>query len=253
MGFNKFVAFGENFELYEYEKDLPQRFNPNARTNLPRLSHKVLGVSRKDSLSEAKYAKRRDNIFRVKNAFRRLISANLGELERPLLVTFTYRENETSLNVGYSDFNAFVRDCRYHYGKGFKYICVPEFQSRGAVHFHALFWGLPVELLAQERQTRELARFWGKGFVFLKPTDGNERLSSYLAKYMAKAFTDFRLKNQKSYVCSRNMIRPVIGSGFESKSFVLDEWGVDNSPILEKTFMTQWLGKGRYRLYKLIK
>jgi hypothetical protein len=85
-------------------------------------------------------------------------------------------------------------------------------------------------------------------------TDGNERLSSYLAKYMAKSFIDHRLMNQKAYVCSRNLKRPQIHGGLSNfaMSVILDDYEVDpDAPETDKSYDTHWLGTARHRIYKL--
>lgn len=101
-----------------------------------------------------------------------------------------------------------------------------------------------------ERQTRTIARLWGHGFVYMKMTDGNQRLSSYLTKYMAKSFTDYRLMNQKAYVRSRNLIKPVIASVSNFGHAFLDEAGA-GTPEIDKSYDTHWLGRGRHRIYKV--
>ena len=251
MGYNKFIRSGENFELYEYENE------PVVREHAPRgvknnASDMDLGTDRANTLSERQLGKRQDNARHASMAFRRLVSSNLSRAQPPLLLTLTYAENITDLHVGYEDYRSFVQALRYKYGKTFKYICVPEFQKRGAVHFHALFWGLPAEVFSQERKTRTLALIWGKGFLFIKETDGDGKLSSYLAKYMSKAFTDRRLKNQKAYISSRNVTRPTIGKGFSPVYPVLENYvGDNNPPIHDKSYHTKYLGMCRYRLFKL--
>jgi len=249
MGYNKLVAYGETIELYEYEKNLNILGRKSNRgTNRDCVS--VLAPDGADSQLAKKAIKRQDNARRATVAFRRLVSANLGGIERPILVTLTYAENITSLRQGYEDFATFVQNARYKFGRAFRYIAVPEFQRRGAVHFHALFWGLPSETLEFERASRVVAGLWGKGYVYLKPTDGNDRLSGYLSKYMSKAFVEPQLANRKAYVCSKNIVRPIELKGFSPAWPVTDDWIGDLSPCKEKTFMTKWLGKGRYRLYK---
>jgi hypothetical protein len=154
--------------------------------------------------------------------------------------------------IGYQDYRSFVQSLRHAYGKAFKYICVPEFQERGAVHFHALFWALPEELYLQERQTRELAHRWRKGFVYMKMTDGDGRLSSYLTKYMSKAFIDPRLKNKKAYVTSRNIARPQVISDVSPLWPILEDYAVDEQkPVFDRAYYTLYLGECRYRLFKI--
>jgi len=256
MGYNKFIKSGNNVEIYEYEKDIlvfygvkNHKFNDDEKKE----------VDKEADLDEVAVGKRMDNVRKASMDFRRLVSSNLDDKVFPLLATATYKENMTDLKRAYYDHKLFVQTLKYTYGKDFKYICVSEFQKRGAVHFHSLFWGLPSEILLLERQrgyrqnfSPTLSKIWGHGFVFLKETDGNDKLSSYLAKYMAKAFTDPRLKNQKAYASSRNVKRPYIVSGITNISFLIDDYvGADAVPVKDKTYDTAYMGKGRYRLYKI--
>ena len=173
MGYTKFIRYGNNFELYEYERE-PVYIKRRRGLRGHAHGREGLGADGENRLSEQEQlGKRQSNAKRAAVAFRRLVASNLSGSVFPVLVTITYAENVTDIKIGYQDYRAFIQALRYKYGKTFKYICVPEFQKRGAVHFHALFWGLPTEVVLQERSTRTLARIWGKGYVFLKPTDGH--------------------------------------------------------------------------------
>ena len=253
MGYSKFIKFGNNVELYQYEKDLilirPTR-------------HKIADREKIDKdadLTEVEVGKRKDNAHRASTDFRRLVSSNLDDKILPLLLTITYKENFTDLKASYYNFKLFIQKLNYTYGKGLKYICVPEFQDRGAVHFHVLLWGLPSDILLPERLkghyenvSPTLGTMWGNGFVFLKETDGNDKLSSYLAKYMAKAFTDPRLKHQKAYASSRNVNRPYIVSGSFSMWPLLDDYlGLDPVAVKDKRYDTKYLGQVHYQLFKI--
>lgn len=249
MGHKKFISYGNTLELYEYEKDII-RLRRDKRKRKNDSSDEDPRTDGEDSLSERKLGKRQDNARRASMAFRRIVASSLGGSAQPILATLTYRENFTDLAGAYRHFSSFIQSLRHKYGKAFKYVSVPEFQERGAVHFHALFWGLPEEVLLLERQNRTIAGIWGHGYVYLKKTDGDEKLSFYLSKYMAKAFTDPRLKNQKCYVASRNIQRPVIGSGFSPAWVILEEYGAIEDPIIDRTYDTKWLGKGRHRIFK---
>jgi len=256
MGYNKIIISGNDFELYEYEKDIVTLVGGVRRKNAD--TYVCVGVepSGEDSLSnqedEAKMGKRADNARRASMAFRRIVTSNLVGAAPATLVTLTYKDNFTDLSAAYRHLTAFNQSLRYRYGKTFSYVLVPEFQKRGAVHFHALYWGLPEELFHSERETRVLSQLWGHGFVFLKKTDGNERLAFYLAKYFTKAFLDPRLKNQKSYVASRNVKRPIVQKGPFLISVVLDEFGIIEEALVDRTYNTKWLGEGRYRLFNLL-
>lgn len=250
MGYNKFIVSGDYVEIYQYEKDIPPYRNIQKRARRAP-ENQVLGAPRQDTLSERQLGKRRDHANRARLDFARRVRANLGGVDTPLLLTLTYRENFTDLRAANRDLTAFFQALRYHEGPGFKYICVPEFQKRGAVHYHALVWGLSESVVSQERRTRFISTLWGQGFVFLKKTDGHEKLSYYLAKYMAKAYTDVRLGGLKAYTASRNFAHPAIYAGIGSVGLVEDALELSTlQPLKEKQYMTKWLGKGRYRLYK---
>ncbi len=256
MGYNKFIKSGNNVETYEYEKDIvilrggkKYHFDDEEKKE----------IDKNADLDEVEVGKRIDNVRKASLEFRRLVSSNLDDKNFPLLLTVTYKENQTDLKKVYYDHKLFVQTLKYTYGKNLKYICVPEFQKRGAVHFHGLFWGLPAGILLPERlhgyyenASPTLSKIWDLGFVFLKPTDGDDKLSSYLAKYMAKAFTDPRLKHQKAYASSRNVKRPYVVSGITNISFLIDDYvGLDAVPVKENKYHTTYMGEARYRMYKI--
>lgn len=251
MGYNKIIISGDSVELYQYEKNISLYRSVGKRVK-DRSTISLLSPDRKDAFSDRELGKRRDNAKRARMAFSRLVRSNLGGLDRPLLFTLTYQENETDLGRAYKDFTSFIQALRFRFGKSFKYIAVPEFQKRGAVHFHALFWGLSEELVFSERKTRFFAGLWARGFLYIKETDGNEKLSFYLAKYMSKSYVDPRLKGFKAYVASRNCSRPSIIAGISPVWPILDDLGLSPDTLLQsKEYMTQWLGRGRYKLFKL--
>lgn len=252
MGYTKIINYANTLEVYEYEKDVVVLLGRSRGAGEIGDFPDDVDTCGADSLQKDPFrlGKRSDNARRASLAFRRIVASNLGGLTPPLLVTLTYRDNYTDLKGAYRHLSSFVQSLRHKYGKTFKYIAVPEFQKRGAVHFHALVWALPEEVFLLERETRTLARLWGFGFVYLKETDGHEKLSHYLSKYMAKAFVDPRLRNQKCYTASRNISRPVIQTGSFNIPTVLEEYGITEPPVVDREYLTNWLGRGRYRIFK---
>jgi len=251
MGYYKAIIYGNALELYSYEKDI----RPIASSKPRAQSRIVLPDLASDSepTVQREIKKRRDSVQRASMDFRRLVLANLGGSVSPLLLTLTYSANQTDLGIAYKDFSSFGRNMRRQFGDGFRYIAVPEFQRRGAVHFHIIAWGLPSDVYTKERSTRLVASLWGKGFVDVIQTDGHEKISSYLTKYMAKSYSDKRLLYKKAYRCSRNIIRPLIEKDLGGTMYLSEMYGigVDNPPCEDRSFGTQWLGKGRFRLYKI--
>lgn len=258
MSYTKTISYSDLLEYYEYEKSITNN-GRGGRTYQGTVRSEHLAQNGTDTICtrEPEQTKRTDNAHRTAMVFRRLVSANLGQFDKPLLISLTYAENITDIRRGHEDFNNFARNVRGTYGKHIRYIAVPEFQKRGAVHFHALFWGLNTQELARsERQTRVFARLWGHGYVDLVATDGDHKIAGYLSKYMAKAFKDKRLSGKKAFVCSRNIRRPVIQKNpLITPYFYGGLLGIPDlstaEVLYEKTFVSQWLGKGRYRLFKI--
>lgn len=248
MSYNKYILSGKELELYEYEKQCFNRGRPRGyKVNFDREN---LGDSGNDTFQQRKFARRKDNAGRSSMAFKRLVQSNLRSGENPVFCTLTFKENRTDVSECAEFFHLFVKRMRYTFGKDFRYVAVPEFQKRGAVHYHALLWGLPESIVIRERKDRTLAELWGQGFVDLMETDGSGKLATYLAKYMVKAIEDIRLLFHKAYFASRNVFRPVESAGFPM-------WWFDEKflPIAQikyiKEFETVWLGKGKLSAFEL--
>lgn len=252
MPYTKIIKSGNLVEIYKYEKDLPER------RILPR--KKSVGRRTKRNLS-----RRIDNVKRLKRSFVRLVRSNLGDQKKPALFTFTMASC-LHVKLGYECFTAFIQRMRRVYGVSFSYIAVPEFQIRGAVHFHALIWGLPEKDLIDEaphwereedygrmdkikRGTRKIQNLWSYGYVDCVITDGSAKLASYLGKYMQKAMCDERLVSEKAYVASRNIVRPLLLPFTTALDYVDEMFPVESSIEFNRDFDTLWLGRCNYRSY----
>lgn len=256
MGYSKVTQMGKYLEIKQYERDL---------TNIP---HRPTQRRRgKRDLRLRRY--RPDNIGRKVARFQSLVWSNLVGDSNPALVTFTMHEVHGIVSA-YQTFSLCVQRLRKRFENSFRYIAVPEFQERGAVHFHMIVWGLP-EILIQneaphwireedigdmgkiERGTRYLQSLWQMGFVDCLPTDGSPKLAGYLSKYLSKAMSDERLFSQKAYVCSRNILRPVPVSPTQALGYSKEIWGIDiatATPVRDSKYPTHWLGECHNRLFK---
>lgn len=88
-----------------------------------------------------------------------------------------------------------------------KYVVAIEFQKRGAVHYHAVFFNVPytknLKVLVPE--------IWQEGFVKVESIKKHiHDVGYYLTKYMTKEQLDKRLVGKKCYFSSRNLRRPVL-------------------------------------------
>jgi len=231
--YTKIVQSGNTFEIYRYEKEPPI---PNRKgTQRPR--DRQRRTNRRTGL----------NIERTRKNFIRIVRSNLTGTECPSLITLTMR-NIVSIRLAYSCLHSFNLRLRKQFGEGFRYVAVPEFQKRGAVHFHILYWGLADEIIQNERSNRTIQNLWALGYVDCLPTDGSGKLAGYLAKYMSKSMQDDRLAGQKAYSCSRNIMRPMSYS--DSTGLMLPDsfWEGGEIRLTQRTFQTQWMGSCNYQL-----
>jgi len=247
--YSKIIISGSQIETFKYEK-LPYLLSNNVVKN------SNLGKDRIRHTEEQAVQRREDNANRARINFGRLCASNFTSSEIAVFGTLTFKEEQT-VRSGYSLFNIFTTRLRKRYGKNVRYIAVPEFGTTKTkrLHFHILLWGLPLEEIKQERATRNFAKVWKYGYIDLVITNNDIKIGFYLAKYLTKTFLDYRLKGMKAYIGSRNLIKPVedknamLGPYYHGEGYQLSTARV----VHEKEYMTQWLGKGRIRIYKQIK
>lgn len=193
--------------------------------------------------------RRADNIRNATRNFRRLVRANLVGKENPALLTLTMLQ-ELSLKASSRLFTQFSIRLRISFPK-IKYIAVPEFQKRGAVHYHVLIWNLPKEQIQTEGQSRTLQRIWCRGFVDCIETDGSVKLAGYLSKYMSKSMSDVRLGGEKAYHASRNVLRPMSAGASAFSDEVKEELGINLQTFAVHKFKTRYLGECTYQAYDI--
>jgi hypothetical protein len=145
---------------------------------------------------------------------RRTIRHKAMMLNADRMLTLTYRDNVTCLKTAWKDFKAFSRKMKSDYDDKWQYICVPEFQKRGAVHFHLAIHG--------RFDVDRVRKIWrsviGDGNIditsprqFGKSSWNPRRISAYLSKYLTK--TDSVDFNQRRF-SSSNIPNPPSVSGW---------------------------------------
>jgi len=144
---------------------------------------------------------RLDNIFRTKSRFKRLVRSN-SDLTK--FITLTFAENQTDLTYANKYFNNFIKRFTRLY-PNFQYIAVPEFQKRGAVHYHLL------SNINTFIKNEDLARIWGAGFVNIKNLRKLcvNRIDLYMVKYLTKNI-DNRLFGRRKFLYSRGIKKPLV-------------------------------------------
>lgn len=143
---------------------------------------------------------RSDSIYRAKNKLIDYAIANREDWKS--FVTLTFADNITDIKEANKKFNSWVKMVRRVF-KDFKYLGVPEFQKRGAVHYHFLtnipcgsdlIPIMPVKRMYSEKKDRYYniyyydIKYWKHGFssIFdiIRETDSDFKLELYLTKYM---------------------------------------------------------------------
>lgn len=258
-GYTKIIRSGNQIEVYQYEK---RRF----------VSKRIRGADTYRKTTSRTKARRPDSIRRASKAFRRIVRSNLAGDACPVLLTLTMRQ-KLPYPASCKLFTQFIARLRRRYGAAVRYIAVPEFQKRGAVHWHLLIWGLPagsgctgyvkrqgkytyfVETCPPEkdceRKTRSLARLWLRGFADCIETDGHAKLIGYLTKYLSKAMHDLRYGGTKAYYASRNVMRPMSVAGNSLIDYIEELVPVDMPPLHQREFDTEWLGRCIYKQYEI--
>lgn len=241
MAYRKVIKSGDVIEIFDYTGFL---------RSIP-LKHTItydrwLAKKKRSKVSKPRTKRSAD---RARFNFIRLVQSNISGC-LPVLVTLTYRlQNDGSymrdLKRGFRDYTAFLQKMRYRYGRDFRAVSVPEFTRNGTVHFHCMFWGLPDDIVEKHWSELVLADSWVHGFVFIKYAYDMGGLAFYLTKYLTKTYLDSRLGNHKSYVATRNCLRPEIALDIE------DGFEENYDPVSVMKFDTAWLGQCTYKKYEL--
>lgn len=168
------------------------------------------------------------NITRSKLQLQNLIKAN--EKEFKTFITLTFEENITDVKDANKKFNVWRRNLK-RIKPNFKYVCVPEFQKRGAVHYHLMtnIEYQDTKLLLTERKIWNKSSGWQigkdvKGWCYghsMAKDMKTINLVGYITKYMTKDI-DNRLFSQHRYFYSQNLEQPEVHlldmSKFQDKS-----------------------------------
>lgn len=241
----KLLLCGRVAILKSYEKEI--WYN----TKYPRI--KKTRTEKEDRTEEQKLDIRKRSSSRAKSNVFNLISTNAwfwnnedGKPFLPVFLTLTFAKNIQDIEAGNELHSKFIKRLNYHVYKAktskLKYISVIEFQKRGAIHYHIIFFNLPYI------HKKELADIWDLGFIQVKKIDERKNVAGYLTKYMTKGNKDSRLEEKKRYMCSRGLLKPVeINNQSEviqlarkiPNSFVKNTYDYD-SEYMGKVYVTEY-------------
>lgn len=118
-------------------------------------------------------------------------------------ITLTFKENITSHAIANKEFKKFIQRLRRAYGQEFSYTAVIEYQKRGAIHYHCIFFNLPYIHYS------EFNKIWGLGFTDLQSLEKIGNVGFYITKCLDYMMEDMDKKQegQKFYLQSRNILQ----------------------------------------------
>ena len=227
----KLVIAGSFVEHYKYEKPYWVGF--------PRLLN--LGRAKKPKRKPEQEKIRIDNVRRAKQKIRRLVNSN-SQLNT--FFTITFEKNISDFSFANNEFQKFIKRLKRQFPE-FQYLAVPEFQGRGAIHYH-LVCNLPYV------PVNDITKIWGLGWCFLKRINNIENVGSYISKYLTKEITDSRYFKKKKFFYSFNLNKPLI---IDTLSHIQAFFANIPKLFLKEKFAvsidTYYLGMIQYRQLKL--
>lgn len=186
-----------------------------------------------DSLKRGGGAKRKndDKAFMDEITIRKSIARARTSVRRKALsmcadrmLTLTFRENVTSIDSAWDCFKYFCKLMRARYGRGdnqFQYIAVPEYQKRGAVHFHLAISGYYHANTVRRLWRRAAGKYQGNIDITSPKKAGKNswnprRIANYITKYITKNDSvDFNKRRYSSggKICPPEPVRGWIALG----------------------------------------
>ena len=223
----KLVECGSFSQIYLFDKPR-EKFNNSKNDddlNLKKILNNVEVLNSKNdleskSINEIKKVNEIDlkNIMRSKLQCQRIAKANMEDWKS--FITLTFKENIKDSKYTNKKFRYFV-DKIQRINKNFKYLCITEFQKRGAIHYHLLTNLECDSEIIPKRPLKRLynpnlkkyknleyydIKYWNDGFSSAEPiTNDIKKVVGYISKYMTKDL-DNRLFNKHRYFYSRNLI-----------------------------------------------
>jgi len=204
MGYVKVLQFGDITEIYEYEKNIRHHKRPHMSALDKRRAKEKRDFLKRKGL----YGRMPKNKKRTVDAFFRLCHHNNCKATTISFLTLTFAYDLTFKEASRNVAEFFRRLKKTRKEISLHYISVPEITKEGRYHFHILVYDLPAEISQSERTTRNLQRLFQRGYLDISPaTYTSAGIAGYMAKYMAKAFSDARIESTRVYNCSRGIAK----------------------------------------------
>lgn len=199
----KLIIAGKYFHHYSYSK--PIFYGAEAQSRRKTITRRSQDLSQRND----------SNIYRTKKAIKLLLQANTSResfdknsVSRPLFITLTFAENVQEVAKANLLFTKFIKVLNYRaFGEKkaiLKYLTVIEFQARGAIHYHSIFFN-PLNI---SKFYDLVHSSWIHGHCHLKHIKNQQHLINYVHKDLTKLRQKKELYGHKSYFCSKGLLQP---------------------------------------------
>lgn len=232
------IVSGKKVELYHYEEAILKNKKNNKRVNYKkRTKEEVIKQIKECENEEFKMEVMKSfSLRRTRAKIVRLVDCNP---DLNTFVTLTFKKNVKSLSKANLIFKSFIKRLKKQVPH-LKYLAVPEFQKRGAVHYHIL--------VNFQMENKKLADIWGQGFVMINKIRHVKRVGAYVAKYIGKDLFDVRYFGMRKIMASRNLAKPIVITIAKTIKVFMDTFKDKLEIVNEKVYYSDWLGKIEYML-----
>lgn len=191
----KIITTGSITEIYESENGYVRELNRNVDTERREVGSN--GMTETERV-EKDMLNLKTSLNRSQKHLKRLINANIGAwgTEKAKFITLTFKSNIKNHETANPEFEKFVKRLNYYVFKDkkarLKYTCCVERQTRGALHYHVVFYNLPYV------KQKELLKVWQKGkyggSLCVNAIDEVDNVGVYVAKYITKEINDMKMQ-----------------------------------------------------------
>jgi hypothetical protein len=202
------IMTGDRFRIVKYDQPYSQKSHSSRYDS-----------GRKPSKPSQQAQKDKNRAYSVRKAYaqiRDLIYANYGyhnELAKFFTLTF---KGDAGLPEANKKFHLFIKRVNFYLktinGRKLQYIAVPEFQNRGATHYHVIVFNFPF-IDGRDIFHKTINKFWPYGFVEatkIRVSNGLEPVVLYMTKYIRTQKLDPRFDNKKRFFHSEGLFQPQI-------------------------------------------
>ncbi|NGH24839.1 hypothetical protein G0V86_13140 [Staphylococcus aureus] len=191
----KIITTGSITEIYESENGYVRELNRRVDTERREIGSN--GMTEKERI-EKDMLNLKTSLNRSQKHLKRLINANIGAwgTEKAKFVTLTFKSNIKNHETANPEFKKFIMRLNYFVFKDkkarLKYTCCVERQTRGALHYHVVFYNLPYV------KQKDLLKVWQKGkyggSLCVNAIDNVDNVGVYIAKYITKEIEDMKMQ-----------------------------------------------------------